>query len=309
MAFDPIKFARQNISYHTDVEWPTDFSKVNYVMRGNGLWEVRQNQIGIFYNLLHECNIGGFPKEEFEESFVELALPRIPREMLNQIIAFFRKLTEKHDFEAYVQVVWDKNEQTYKIICPKQVVSKARVQYVATNPPPHQVIVLDIHSHNSMNAFFSGVDDSDERKRGDRFFGVVGKLDMAEPQIKLSFILGGGERVMVDLEVLFEEETFPSEWLDQVEFEDRLPNAELARKSDQYAFPRVDSRETPEEFSVSFDEADLAEPEQDEPEPETSAAQFAQERKRAEARLEYKRQQEFEDLSTPAKFSGSRSFA
>jgi PRTRC genetic system protein A len=252
MTHDPIAFARQNIKYHTDRDWPTldQLGRVNFVLRGNGLWEVRKNGIGTFFYHRHDSKIPGFPEETMDSTHVELAIPKIPRRILNQIIAFFKKLTEEHDFEAYVQIVWDKENQEHVIVCPEQVVSKGRVKYEATNVSPERfVLVCDIHSHNSMLAFFSGVDDSDEKKRGDRFFGVVGKLDSDLPQFKLSFILGGGERVYVDAGVLFEEETFPTEWLEKVSYADKLPNNELVR-----AFEEFKDSDSAEDEALESDE-------------------------------------------------------
>jgi PRTRC genetic system protein A len=225
--YDPLDFARQNITYHTGKDWPEDYKRVNYILRDNGLWEVRKNPIGTFWVHRYRGNIGGFLKETQKERF-ELAIPMIPRRLLNQAVAFFRKLSDDHEFEAYVQFVWDIENEEYYIAVPEQRVSQGRVEYdkSSANAKKH-VIVCDIHSHNTMEAFFSSTDDKDEKKRGDRFFGVVGRLDLPMPEIKLSYILGGGKRVFVEVDSLFDTVSFPQEWLQRVVYLDREKNQEL----------------------------------------------------------------------------------
>lgn len=230
--FNPLTFARQNIKYHTDIDWPSEYGKVNYILRGDGLWEVRKNSIGIFRSHIANLDIPGFPPEETVEGF-ELALPKIPRSLLNITISFFRKLCEDHDFEAYVQIFWNTDTSEYNIEVPQQQVSKGRVVYEPPNVDfKKKILVCEIHSHNSMNAFFSGVDEADERKRGDRFFGVIGKLDTASPEIKMSFIVGGQKRIYIPVSSLFEEEQFPQEWLQRVSYIDHIKNQELSSSKD-----------------------------------------------------------------------------
>jgi len=229
--FDPVSFARKNISFHTGRDMPEDFKKINYIIRKDGLWEVRENKIGTFYVHLFEGNISGFGDEDetFEEGF-HLSLPKIPRTLFNQVLAFFRKLCEDHDFEAYAQFYWDPEDEEYWIRVPQQKVSKGRVVYEKQEGvPSSNILVCEIHSHNSMNAFFSGIDDIDEKQRGDRFFGVIGRLDTKFPEIKMSFIIGGGKRVSVELDDVFEDTDFPEEWLENVVYVDHDENSELSQ--------------------------------------------------------------------------------
>lgn len=224
---DPLDFARKNIKYSTDKEWPNALGRINYVMRGNGVWSVRTNKIGTFYSHIAKCPISGFPEETQQEGF-ELALPEIPRRLLTQVLAFFKDLCQSHDFEAYVQFWWNPEEQEYFVNLPLQKVSKGRVIYEpADDIDPSNILVCEIHSHNSMNAFFSGIDDRDEMSRGDRFFGVVGKLNTSSPEIKMSFICGGTKRVDVNIDDLFESDSFPREWLQRISYIDRKANPEL----------------------------------------------------------------------------------
>lgn len=174
--FDPINFARNNISYYTERDMPEKLKKINYVIRKDGLWEVRENKIAKFFVHLYDGKIGGFSEDDdsYEEGF-ELLLPKIPRSLFNQVLAFFTKLCESHDFEAYAQFYWSPEDEEYWVRVPQQKVSKGRVVYEPQDGiPPTNILVCEIHSHNSMRAFFSVIDDKDEKQRGDRFFGVIG---------------------------------------------------------------------------------------------------------------------------------------
>jgi PRTRC genetic system protein A len=218
--FNPLDFARQSINYSMEKDWPKEYKHVNYILRGNGLWEVRKNSIGTFWVHSYEGHIGGFPKEDEKERF-ELDLPKIPRKLLNESVAFFRHLSDEHEFEAYVQFFWDIEEGEYHTIVPEQKISKGKVSYEKPEIDNRkQILVCEVHSHNTMEAFFSSVDDKDEKKRGDRFFGVVGKLDLPIPEIRMSYIIGGGKRVYIEVDELFDSIEFPQEWLQQVVYMD-----------------------------------------------------------------------------------------
>jgi hypothetical protein len=82
---------------------------------------------------------------------------------------------------------------------------------------PKYIFFFEIHSHGDMNAFFSSIDDADEKS--DRFYGVIGKVGQKFPEIKLRLCLGK-RKYNVDIEDIFEiedkEDSFPKEWLDNI---------------------------------------------------------------------------------------------
>ena len=117
-----------------------------------------------------------------------------------------------------VYVYWDKEEQDYRIRVPMQKVGKAFISVVI---PPDETIdadryvhVADIHSHNSMRAFFSGIDDKDELAT--RVYMVVGRLDQPTPEISAR-ISNGGRFLPIDPSLVVETMPpypvdFPEEW-------------------------------------------------------------------------------------------------
>ena len=53
------------------------------------------------------------------------------------------------------------------------------------------ICVIEIHSHNVMSAFWSGVDDADELNAPGALFGVMGRLDRERPQMLCRAVMKG----------------------------------------------------------------------------------------------------------------------
>lgn len=115
-----------------------------------------------------------YPVEPFAQ--VDLA-PRVELRYLYSIIADARKRMPN---EAMYQLAqeFDFGYENPKWVCkvPRQTATRTRVDFV---DDPNSII--DIHSHNSMGAFFSHQDNKDEQ--GFRFYCVLGKLDTDTPEI------------------------------------------------------------------------------------------------------------------------------
>ena len=139
---------------------------------------------------------------------------------MGEIIAFFRAfMTENEENEALALIYWDKEEKRFFAYVPKQSVCKERVEANLHDCPyddaERYICYADIHSHNSMGAFFSGTDDRDERSTG--LYFVLGKLDHFYPEIEAR-IFCGDSFVPIDPDTVIEglEGPFPKEWLEQV---------------------------------------------------------------------------------------------
>ena len=152
------------------------------------------------------------------------ALPLIPLSLMRQIIAFFRSFMAEHgqEYEALVLIYWDKWKEEYLAYVPKQNVSKAGIHASLQENPyddeSRYIHYADIHSHNSMEAFFSSIDDADERGTG--IYMVLGHLDHFYPEIEAR-ICCGGSFVDIDPGTVVEglEEPFPPEWCTEVSHE------------------------------------------------------------------------------------------
>ena len=76
-------------------------------------------------------------------------------------------------------------------------------------------LYADIHSHNSMKAVFSAIDDQDER--GTRLYLVIGHLERFFPEISAR-ISCGGSFVPIEPSLVLEglDGSFPTEWSGKV---------------------------------------------------------------------------------------------
>lgn len=146
---------------------------------------------------------------------------KIPGEYWDQIVEFFRQVikTKNAKMEAHAWILWSQ-ERGYYISIPKQIVSAASVGYTwdAESVPSDSIVVVDVHSHNSMSAFYSGTDENDDKDKV-YYTGVVGKITDDSYEWVMRFNLRD-KKIKVTLDDLFElrkEVSVPAEWLEQVE--------------------------------------------------------------------------------------------
>jgi len=144
---------------------------------------------------------------------------RIPLAMFRQIQGFFKQVCETHGqaLEAHCYIMYS-TENGYYIHVPEQTVSGGTVEFSYQGLNADDCIVVDIHSHGSMSAFFSGTDDGNDR-RHIYFSGVVGKVNTPNPEITFRFNMYDVKKPAT-LHDIFHEETapvqVPAEWLAQV---------------------------------------------------------------------------------------------
>ena len=187
---------------------------ISYIPSKDGkIYEVRNAEIGIISTPATKVNI-----EEINEinSFFKFRLPKIPYDILLQIIAFFKHFNGINGGkEALVQLYWDKIDEIYHIEVPKQKVNKVKVTTdEETLDDNRYLLVADIHSHNNMRAKFSAQDDYDDKAT--RIYVVIGKLDNAFPEVSIR-VSNGGKYLTLSMEEIFEIPSyFPQEWIEKV---------------------------------------------------------------------------------------------
>lgn len=174
---------RSLIGYYTDIPDRVD-KPFNYMLGKDGLFSVRNIAVA---RVVTKLSPEGTQLQGIERTLkpgIYLNVPKIPWRIMSQILAFFKEVYNQHKSEVYASVWWNPEEQQYTVHIPEQRVTGASVHHTQDHDKDNNLIhVLDIHSHASMAAFFSSVDDSDEQ-RADRFYGVVGKLDREIPMWK-----------------------------------------------------------------------------------------------------------------------------
>ena len=177
------------------------------------IYEVRNNQIGTF--IAEADSVSLFSK--VRAGFIP-ALPKIPYSILSEIIAFFKTfVTEKSENEAMANIYWSFEEEKYRVHVPKQTVTKASVD---TNLPDIDeekfLLVMEVHSHNTMGAVFSRTDDKDEIAT--RLYTVIGRLDKVFPDMTTRISVGG-KHLVIDPAIVFDGigGGFPEKWKEAVE--------------------------------------------------------------------------------------------
>jgi len=179
------------------------------------VYEIRRAEMGKFITPVVGCDLLSDVRAGFNP-----ALPRVPMELIFKVISFFRYyMNLGAEKEALVNIYWDKVNPGYFVDVPKQVVTKASVESQINDDytDDRYIHFMDIHSHNSMKAFFSPTDNADEKAT--RLYTVIGNLHEYFPDIKTR-ISNGGKFLDIDpLEVFeFEDCSFPVKWTENVQF-------------------------------------------------------------------------------------------
>lgn len=187
---------------------PAGKKPIEFVVAQNGIFCVVKNRIGEF-----KVEVDKIPYLKGFQPGFSLSLPKLPITLLFTVINFFKAVNiEKNGCEAMVHIYWDKEHSSYLVDTPEQAVSGGSVKAIRNQELEKKyLLVMDIHSHNTMGAFFSGTDDGDEKET--RLFGVIGKIEKSIPAMK--FRAGhGGDYVELDMNDIFDTGMFPREWLD-----------------------------------------------------------------------------------------------
>lgn len=196
---------------------------IAFVPSNNGrVYEVRSNRIGTFIAEADNVSI----LKKVRAGFVP-ALPKIPYSILAEIITFFKAyVTTAEELEAMAYIYWSFADEKYYVHVPKQQVSKASVDAMLPEMDEDKfLLVMEIHSHNTMRAVFSPTDDMDERAT--RLYTVVGRLDKLFPDI-VTRISVGGKYVEINPTSIFDgiDNPYPENWREAVE--ECTPNAKEA---------------------------------------------------------------------------------
>jgi PRTRC genetic system protein A len=144
------------------------------------LYEIRQSDLGTIIVPAEKL----VRLEEIPRGF-QFNLPLIPGELLATAITFFRDYCQiGMGLEVMVSFFYHPKTKTYVVDCPNQSVSKGRIEYEELSYHEEGFVeVLQLHSHNSMEAYFSSIDNNDEKRF--LLYGVVGELKESHPKMKL----------------------------------------------------------------------------------------------------------------------------
>ncbi|AYB41696.1 hypothetical protein D5F52_26440 (plasmid) [Brevibacillus laterosporus] len=114
---------------------------------------------------------------------VQLKAPKINWDIITEFIKISRYYASKYGTEVHAEILW--NGKDYRLSIPKQRVSSQLVEPETTDfiPKEDEIKVMEIHSHNFMDAYFSSQDD--ESEKAPILYAVIGRVTDFFPQIKV----------------------------------------------------------------------------------------------------------------------------
>lgn len=155
----------------------------DYLLAEQGLIKRVENRLVSVDQVLLplEQRLPGLQLQSWPLTPLTLKFPRLPGHLLAEVLADARQKLDRE-----VMYHFCRTPTGWTVSRPPQEQSGFRVGY--SGPPPPG-LVLDLHSHNRMPAFFSATDDRDEQ--GGKFYAVIGHLDRPRPQLALRLGLYG----------------------------------------------------------------------------------------------------------------------
>lgn len=167
-----------------------------------------EGRVGGFYQCGEKAVINTAAYQFIDDgrfSSLSLNVPQIPNGFLTAIKNYFRQDLTK---EAIVNVTYNKLLKRFFLRYPSEEETRREKAYIIYNfrnwLSREEILVLQIHSHNTMPAFFSSVDDKDEFLPG--LYGVVGNLDTENPSMAFRFSGMGCEKLLSVNEIFAEKE-------------------------------------------------------------------------------------------------------
>lgn len=172
---------RQPLAVHRDIPENPEKRPVFLILGADGVYEVRTTQAGSFVAKIESAR----PVKEG----MHLSVPKIPVELLKIAVDRFKEFP-RH--EQLVNFIYDFGTGFYEVGIPEQEGSWTSVDARGTKETEKRFIVLQLHSHGTMRAFFSGTDDIDEVRTG--LYGVIGRCHDDVPEMMLRYSCGGKYR-------------------------------------------------------------------------------------------------------------------
>ena len=152
-----------------------------------------------------------------------IKIPKLSREMVNQIHSFFQLVYEKYSTEAVVLLWYHFDKHIWNLEVPTQEVSGASVSYERDDKEVKQLekdgftLVGSIHSHGQMGAFHSGTDDEDEYNF-DGLHITIGRVNTG-PEYACRFIMKDMAYKLEPhtcMDIPVQQPVCPEQWLSKV---------------------------------------------------------------------------------------------
>lgn len=189
---------------------PYDAQAYQYLLAGNGLFV--RTQTRFWQAIIPLCTYPVRGLVPLQPQF-HLLVPRLPAALLTAVWQDARGCVDGNGRLCETLYHFHHHKQRVQVKRPPQQVTPISV---STPRVAGQDVILELHSHGSMAAYWSRVDDTDEQ--GCCIYGVIGRLSEAQPEIRLRLGIYG-HHYPLPLTELFET---PTPFLDrEIDFNHR----------------------------------------------------------------------------------------
>lgn len=152
----------------------------NIVFTKTGVYVVLNNKFGTSFDQINNIKYSNNQLDDLEfETMVITSTTKPKLDMFNEILEMFKYVCNKTKWELCVNVYYDTVDKVFKLNLHDQIISGTKTAYEYDENfemSSRYIRYLQIHSHNTMGANFSGIDDTDENYSSLCFCGVIGKI-------------------------------------------------------------------------------------------------------------------------------------
>ena len=160
------------------------------IIAANGVFEIKKVYQGTFSVKLSDHKLDFMNLQHFNIPD-QLNFPKIPETYLDELVNIDRFIMDKYNnAEVFSVIMYDRNKDKFSIEVPKQTVSQGSVSFEEITSTPDRFVVLDHHSHNTMGAFFSSVDDRNDNVPF-KISMVIGKITDNSYDYKIRKVING----------------------------------------------------------------------------------------------------------------------
>lgn len=170
-----------NIVFYDSEKVLKNLKYINYIFAQDGMFILQKSNWGETLSKLNIPYSNAGLKKFGVDNYFKCNIKPPSKNILEEILEIFKYVQKKSKEEIMVNLYWDKLDKKFILDIPnEQIISGTLVQYVYNKEyemSERYIKYLQIHSHHSMPASFSGIDDKDENSKLLCFYGVIGNIN------------------------------------------------------------------------------------------------------------------------------------
>jgi hypothetical protein len=184
-----------------------------FVVARDGLYLRKRSLLGLSQTKVDR--VAHLPRGK---AFLDYRLPKLPSELVGQVVGFFRAVHDRQRTEAIVLLLWQADH--FELLVPSQSATSTSVRHKLdpSSLPAGSRLVGTIHSHGGFGAYASSTDEDDDAGL-DGLHVVVGDLDRRTTGYAAAVVVDG-VRFRLPLARLLERPRrfaeSPADWLGRV---------------------------------------------------------------------------------------------